>query len=104
MVQVESLEEADQKIDQMAAEGQIDPAFLLTMAKAYSGVKETDMVQEEVRSHTSHAEEVTPCGSCPDETGVAMSTPSSKQLKLISARICHSRAFLHRREREMAQF
>lgn len=49
-VQVETLDEADQKIDKMAAEGQIDPAFLLTMAKAYSGVKESDMAQEEVRT------------------------------------------------------
>lgn len=53
MVQVDTLEEADQKIDKMAAEGQIDPAFLLTMAKAYSGVKETDLAQEEVRPVTT---------------------------------------------------
>lgn len=50
-MQVETLEEADQKIDAMAAEGKLDPAFLLTMAKAYSGVKETDLVQEEARPH-----------------------------------------------------
>ena len=48
---METLEEADQKIDAMAAEGKLDPAFLLTMAKAYSGVKETDLVQEEARPH-----------------------------------------------------
>ena len=40
-----SLEEADQKIDALAAEGKIDPAFLLTMARAYSGVKESPMTR-----------------------------------------------------------
>ena len=33
----------------LADKGQVDPAFLLTMAKAYSGVKETDFAKDEVK-------------------------------------------------------
>ncbi len=33
--QVDSLEEADKKIDTLAATGQLDPALMLMMAKAY---------------------------------------------------------------------
>lgn len=46
--QVDSLEEADKKIDELAATGKLDPALLLMMAKAYAGSKETDITQEEV--------------------------------------------------------
>jgi hypothetical protein len=47
-LQVESLEEADRKIDELAANGRLDPALLLMMAKAYAGSKETDITREEV--------------------------------------------------------
>ena len=48
------MEEAERKIDEMAASGTLDPAFLLTMAKAYSGVKETDYTREEVKDVMYH--------------------------------------------------
>jgi hypothetical protein len=48
-MQVGSLEEAGKRIDKLASEGLVDPAFLLTMAKAYSGVKETDLAKDEVK-------------------------------------------------------
>jgi hypothetical protein len=48
-MQVDSLEEAGKRIDMLADKGQVDPAFLLTMAKAYSGVKETDFAKDEVK-------------------------------------------------------
>ena len=47
-LQVGSLEEADKKIDELAASGKLDPALLLMMAKAYAGSKETDITREEV--------------------------------------------------------
>lgn len=47
--QVESLEAAKRKIDEMAAQGKLDPALLLTMAKAYAGAKGTAITKEEVR-------------------------------------------------------
>ena len=48
-MQVDSLDEAGKRIDMLAAKGEVDPAFLLTMAKAYSGVKETDFAKDEVK-------------------------------------------------------
>lgn len=54
LLQVESMEEAERKIDAMAASGELDPALLLTMAKAYSGVKETDYTKEEVKDVMYH--------------------------------------------------
>jgi hypothetical protein len=53
-VQSSSIEEAEKQIDAMAATGQIDPAFLLTMAKAHSGVKESDYTKEEVKDVMFH--------------------------------------------------
>ena len=53
-VQVNSIEEADKKIDELAAGGKLSPALLLTMAKAYAGVKETDLTQEEVKDIMAH--------------------------------------------------
>lgn len=47
---MDSLEEADRKIDELAASGRLDPALLLMMAKAYAGAKETDATREEVGS------------------------------------------------------
>jgi hypothetical protein len=46
--QADSMEQADQRIDELAASGRLDPALLLTMARAYAGVKETDITREEV--------------------------------------------------------
>lgn len=54
-VQVDSLEAADKKIDELAASGKLDPALLLMMAKAYAGSKETDITQEEVGAAGSAA-------------------------------------------------
>ena len=49
-----SLEEADGKIDELAKTGKLDPALLLTMAKAYAAAKETDKTQEEVKDIMAH--------------------------------------------------
>ena len=49
-----SIEEADRKIDELAAGGMLSPALLLTMAKAYAGVKETDLTKEEVKDIMKH--------------------------------------------------
>ena len=49
-----SVEEADRKIDELAAAGRVTPALLLTMAKAYAGVRETDMTKEEVKDIMAH--------------------------------------------------
>ena len=46
--QVDSLEEADRRIDGLAASGALDPALLLMMAKAYAGTKDTDVTKDEV--------------------------------------------------------
>ena len=53
-MQVSSLEEADRKIDGLADSGQLNPALLLTMAKAYSAAKDTDMPKEEVKEIMGH--------------------------------------------------
>ncbi len=45
---------ADGKIDELAAAGKLDPALLLTMAKAYAAAKETDKTQEEVKDIMAH--------------------------------------------------
>ncbi|KAI3427115.1 hypothetical protein D9Q98_007052 [Chlorella vulgaris] len=54
LLQVDSLEQADQKIDELAASGRLDPALLLMMAKAYAGSKETDATQEDVKDIMAH--------------------------------------------------
>lgn len=54
LLEVESMEQAEQKIDDLAAAGKLDPALLLTMAKAYAGAKETDITQEEVKDIMAH--------------------------------------------------
>lgn len=51
---ISSLEDADREIDAMQKEGRLDPAMMLTMAKAYSGVKESPYVQEEVKDIMAH--------------------------------------------------
>ncbi len=52
--QVSSLEEADNQIDALAKSGALDPALLLTMAKAYAAAKETDKTKEEVKDIMAH--------------------------------------------------
>lgn len=54
LLEVGSLEEADQKIDELAASGRLDPALLLMMAKAYAGTKDTDITKEEVKDVMAH--------------------------------------------------
>ncbi len=53
-LQVGSLEEADRKIDGLAGSGQLNPALLLTMAKAYSAAKDTNITKEEVKEIMGH--------------------------------------------------
>ena len=53
-MQVDSLEEADRKIDGLAGSGQLNPALLLTMAKAYSAAKDTNITKEEVKEIMGH--------------------------------------------------
>ena len=48
-MQVDSMEEADRRIDELAASGKLDPALLLLMAKAYSGTRDTDKTRDEAR-------------------------------------------------------
>lgn len=54
VLNVESLGEAEAKIDKMAAEGRLSPAFMLTMAKAWAGAKESDMTRDEVKDVLAH--------------------------------------------------
>ena len=54
MVQVDSLQEMDAKIDTMARSGALDPALLLTLAKAHTSVKDTDYTREEVKDVMAH--------------------------------------------------
>jgi hypothetical protein len=54
LLQSESMEKAEAKLDDLASSGKLDPALLLTMAKAYSGVKETDITKEEVKDVMAH--------------------------------------------------
>eukprot|EP00236_Picocystis_salinarum_P001777 CAMPEP_0183830538 /NCGR_PEP_ID=MMETSP0807_2-20130328/4077_1 /TAXON_ID=88271 /ORGANISM="Picocystis salinarum, Strain CCMP1897" /LENGTH=401 /DNA_ID=CAMNT_0026075911 /DNA_START=14 /DNA_END=1219 /DNA_ORIENTATION=- len=54
VLNVESLGEAEAKIDKMASEGRLSPAFMLTMAKAWAGAKESDMTRDEVKDVLAH--------------------------------------------------
>lgn len=59
-----SLEEADKKIDNLANSGQLNPALLLTMAKAYSAAKDTNITKEEVKEIMGHLYfKVKPCST-----------------------------------------
>ena len=51
---METLEEMNSKIDAMSAEGKLDPALVLTAAKAYMSVKESPYVEEEVKDVMAH--------------------------------------------------
>lgn len=53
-VQVGSMEEADKKIEELGRQGKLDPALLLTMAKAYNSTKDTDMTKTEVKDIMAH--------------------------------------------------
>ena len=48
------MEAADATIDKLASDGRLNPALLLTMAKAYSAAKETDYTKEEVKDVMAH--------------------------------------------------
>ena len=52
--QVNSLQEMDAKIDNMAKTGALDAALLLTIAKAHTSVKDTDYTREEVKDVMVH--------------------------------------------------
>ena len=52
--QADSLEDADRRIDNLAATGRLDPALMLTLAKAYATAKETDVTREEVKDIMVH--------------------------------------------------
>lgn len=54
LLQVNSLQEMDAKIDSMARSGALDPALLLTLAKAHTSVKDTDYTREEVKDVMAH--------------------------------------------------
>ena len=54
VVQVDSLQEMDAKIDKMAQSGALDPALLVTLAKAHTSVKDTDYTREEVKDVMAH--------------------------------------------------
>ena len=49
-----SLEDADKRIDELASSGKLDPALMLTMAKAYAAAKDTDYTKEEVKDVMAH--------------------------------------------------
>jgi len=48
------MEDADRRIDDLAKSGKLDPALMLTMAKAYSSAKDTDYTKEQVRDVMAH--------------------------------------------------
>lgn len=52
--QVQSVEDAEMKIDQMAEQGRLDPAFLLTMAKAYAAAKDSSLTKPDVMDIMAH--------------------------------------------------
>ena len=49
-----SMEEAGEKIDGLADSGRLKPELLITMAKAYSAAKDTNMTKEEVKEIMGH--------------------------------------------------
>ena len=54
VLSMQTLEEADSAIDMMAANNELDPATVMTFAKAYAGAKETDMTSEECTDTLYH--------------------------------------------------
>lgn len=49
-----SLEEAEKKIDLLLADGAMDPAMMMVMAKAWAGAKESTMMKEEAKDVMFH--------------------------------------------------
>ena len=54
MPQVESIEDADKRLDELAAQGRLDPALLLMMAKAHAAAKESSYTKEETKDVMAH--------------------------------------------------
>ena len=44
----------DAKIDNMAKTGTLDPALLLTIARAHNSIKDTDYTKDEVKEIMAH--------------------------------------------------
>ena len=53
-MQAKSIEDAELRIDELARSGKLDPALMLTMAKAYASAKDTDYTKEEVKDVMAH--------------------------------------------------
>ena len=54
LLKVETIQDMDAKIDELASTGKLDPALMLTAAKAYMSVKESPYVEEEVKDVMVH--------------------------------------------------
>ncbi|CAD7704866.1 unnamed protein product [Ostreobium quekettii] len=54
ILQADSLDEADRRMDELAASGGLDPAMMLTMAKAWMSVKESPYTKDEVKEVMFH--------------------------------------------------
>lgn len=52
--QVESIEDADKRLDELAAQGRLNPALLLMMAKAHAAAKESSYTKEETKDVMAH--------------------------------------------------
>lgn len=54
LLKVETVQDMDSKINELASTGKLDPALMLTAAKAYMSVKESPYVEEEVKDVMVH--------------------------------------------------
>lgn len=54
LLQGKSIQEMTDKLDEMGDNGEVDAAFMLTMAKAYAGAKESSMVRDEAKDVMAH--------------------------------------------------
>ncbi|KAK9840732.1 hypothetical protein WJX81_001023 [Elliptochloris bilobata] len=54
LLEVESMEEADKRLDDLAAQGRLNPALLLMMAKAHAAAKESSYTKEEAKDVMAH--------------------------------------------------
>lgn len=52
--QVESMADADKRLDELAATGRLNPALLLLMAKAHAAAKESSYTKEEAKDVMAH--------------------------------------------------
>ena len=48
------MEEADKRLDDLAAQGRLNPALLLMMAKAHAAAKESSYTKEETKDVMAH--------------------------------------------------